>query len=122
MRQLQVNKSNDQFKEWVTNTVSPKMEKAFDIEAISSLPYTSAPVQDSKKLADIAAVYSKSPSPSFGFTGTTKLGLNLSKSLSLKHTRGGRHTISGVNCECIRISVVTVYLTLAQKHSSDGLR
>lgn len=107
MRQLQANKSNDQFKSWVTASVSPKLEKAFDIEAVSLLPYGSAPVQDSKKLAELAAEFSKNSTSSFGLVGSTKIGLSLAKSLSLKHTRGGRHSFNGVSCECIRISVVS---------------
>lgn len=107
MRQLQANKSNDQFKVWVTANVAPKLEKAFDIEAVSLLPYGSAPVQDGKKLAELAAEFSKNSTATFGLVGSTKLGLSLAKSLSLKHTRGGRHSFNGVSCECIRISVVS---------------
>lgn len=108
MRQLQASKSNEQFQEWVLKSVKPKLEKGFDIEAISLLPYGVAPVQDSKKLTELASDYSKAANTTLAVTGSSRVGLNLSKSLSLKHTRGGRHTINGVDCECIRISVVGI--------------
>ena len=75
---------------------------------LENLPYAQFNPSDGEKLIQQVKNFSPSGNIILNTTSKNSLGLALDKTVTLKHSRSGRHSIDGQLYECLRVSSVGI--------------
>lgn len=96
-----------EFSEYQNGALKNPFEE-LDSNQIDLLPFKPFQVADQKTMSHIVSNFITATTPSISFDSNSKnnLGFILQQINHLKHTRGGRHTISGIPYEYFRIQIV----------------
>jgi len=98
---------NSEFLQFILPLLLIPLQKQLDLDVLDNLPYAQFSARDNKKVTELVAPFGNGKQ-SLATSPTTKneLGLYFNKTVTLKHSRSGRHEIDGQYYECLRISSV----------------